>query len=76
MNLTVYFWTESQQASVVKVSDQVVTGIKLALDKAEIDMPFPHTVVLLEKQPDGPAVPSRPTPKGLQAPTGITGQVA
>jgi small conductance mechanosensitive channel len=60
VNLTVYFWTESQQASVLKVSDQVVTGIKLALDQANIDMPYPHTVVLLEKQPDGPSIMSRP----------------
>ncbi|QJW91532.1 mechanosensitive ion channel family protein [Spirosoma taeanense] len=60
VNLTVYFWTESHQANVLKVSDQVVTGVKLALDKAGIDMPYPHTVVLLEKQPDGPAILSRP----------------
>jgi hypothetical protein len=31
---------------VLKVSDRVATGIKLALDKAGIDMPYPHTVVL------------------------------
>ncbi|WP_338874674.1 mechanosensitive ion channel family protein [Spirosoma sp. SC4-14] len=48
VNLTVYFWTESHQANVLKVSDQVVTGIKLALDKANIDMPYPHTVVMMD----------------------------
>jgi hypothetical protein len=31
VNLTVYYWVESQQANVLKVSDQVVTGIKQAL---------------------------------------------
>lgn len=46
VNFTVFFWTESQQANVLRVSDRVATGIKLALDKAGIDMPFPHTVVL------------------------------
>jgi len=46
VNFTVYFWTNSQQANVLKVSDRVATGIKLALDAAQIDMPFPHTVVL------------------------------
>lgn len=46
VNFTVYFWTESQQANVLAVSDRVATGIKLALDAAQIDMPFPHTVVL------------------------------
>ncbi len=74
VNLTVFFWTESQQANVLKVSDQVVTGIKLALDEASIDMPFPHTVVLLEKQPDGPAVLSRPPVKKKQI-SGINGHI-
>ncbi len=63
VNLTVYFWTESHQANVLKISDQVITGVKVALDQAGIDMPFPHTVVLLENQPggpDGPSVTTRP----------------
>lgn len=60
VNLTVYFWVESQQANVLKVSDQVVTGIKLALDKASIDMPYPHTVVLLDNQPDGSVLSQSP----------------
>lgn len=68
VNLTVFYWTESTQANVLKISDQVVTGIKLALDRAGIDMPFPHTVVLLENQPEGPAILSRP-PARQAAPT-------
>jgi len=46
VNFTVYFWVESHQANVLAVSDRVATGIKLALDRAQIDMPYPHTVVL------------------------------
>ncbi|MCP9495373.1 MAG: mechanosensitive ion channel family protein [Pyrinomonadaceae bacterium MAG19_C2-C3] len=46
VNFTVYFWAGSQQANVLEVSDRVATGIKLELDRAGIDMPFPHTVVL------------------------------
>jgi small conductance mechanosensitive channel len=46
VNFNVYFWVEPQQAKVLKVSDKVATGIKLALDKAGIDIPYPHTVVL------------------------------
>jgi small conductance mechanosensitive channel len=46
VNFTVYFWAESEQANVLAVSDRVATGIKLALDRAGIDLPFPHTVVL------------------------------
>ena len=46
VNFTVYFWVESEQANVLRVSDAVATGIKYALDKAGIDMPYPHNVVL------------------------------
>jgi small-conductance mechanosensitive channel len=46
VNFIVYFWVQSEQARVLEVSDRVATGIKLALDDAKIDMPFPHTVVL------------------------------
>ncbi len=46
VNFTVYFWVDSQQANVLKVSDKVATRIKYALDEAEIDMPYPHSVVL------------------------------
>ena len=46
VNFNVYFWVESHQANVLEVSDRVATGIKLALDKAGIDMPYPHAVVL------------------------------
>ncbi|MEJ7608401.1 MAG: mechanosensitive ion channel family protein [Bryobacteraceae bacterium] len=50
VNFSVFFWTGSQQANVLAVSDRVATGIKLALDEAHIDMPFPHTVVLFHNQ--------------------------
>jgi len=46
VNFTVYFWVEAEQANVLAVSDRVATGIKLALDREGIDMPYPHTVVL------------------------------
>lgn len=49
VNFTVYFWVNSEQANVLKVSDKVVAGIKYALDKAGIDMPYPHSVVLLHE---------------------------
>ena len=46
VNFTVCFWTDATQANVLNVSDKVATGIKYALDKAGIDMPYPHQVVL------------------------------
>lgn len=47
VNFTVYLWTASQQAIVLKMADRVATGIKLALDRVGIDMPYPHNVVIL-----------------------------
>lgn len=46
VNFDVYFWIESQHTNVLKVKDGVITGVKLALDEAGIDMPYPHTVLL------------------------------
>jgi small conductance mechanosensitive channel len=46
VNFDVYFWIESRDTNVLKVKDAVATGIKLALDEAGIDMPYPHTVLL------------------------------
>lgn len=62
VNFTVFFWAESHQANVLLVSDRVATGIKLALDAAHIDMPFPHSVVLFHDQTgsrDGDARPGQ-----------------
>ena len=53
VNFTVYFWTDAEQANVLAVSDRVATGIKLALDGAGIDMPYPHTVVLFHDATGG-----------------------
>lgn len=46
VNFAVYFWAQAEQANVLRVSDRVATGIKLALDGVGIDMPYPHSVVL------------------------------
>lgn len=46
VNLKIYFWTGPEQANVLKVRHQVATSIKLALDKAGIDIPYPYQVVL------------------------------
>jgi small-conductance mechanosensitive channel len=71
VNFTVYFWVQSDQVKVLDVSDRVATGIKLALDSAGIDMPFPHRVVLFHNVTgtrDGdvvvPGYPSEIEPNG------------
>ena len=46
VNLNVFFWTDSHRTSGLQATDSAITGIKLALDEAGIDIPYPHTVVL------------------------------
>ena len=46
VNFNIFFWTNSRQTTVLRVIDSAMTGIKLALDEAGIDIPYPHTVVL------------------------------
>ena len=46
VNLNVFFWTNSRQANVLMLTDRVMSGIKLALDEAGIEIPYPHTVVM------------------------------
>ena len=45
VNFTVFIWAASR-ASTPRLNDQVATSIKYALDEANIDMPYPHSVVL------------------------------
>jgi small conductance mechanosensitive channel len=46
VNLNVFFWTNSRQSNVLMLTDEVISGVKSALDDAGIDIPYPHTVVL------------------------------
>jgi len=46
VNFDVFFWVESRDTQLLKVKDAVVTGIKLALDEAGIEIPYPHAVLL------------------------------
>lgn len=57
VNFEVLFWTGAEQANVIRARDRVASGIKLALDKAGIDIPYPHTVVIL---PEGSGPPAPP----------------
>ncbi len=45
VNLKMLYWTDSRQSSTRKTADRVVSGAKAALDKAEIEIPFPQRVV-------------------------------
>lgn len=53
VNFNVFFWTTSRQSNVLAVSDRAITGIKMALDEASIDIPYPHVVVLKEPGDNG-----------------------
>jgi small-conductance mechanosensitive channel len=52
VNFNVFFWTNAQQAKVLSTTDKVITGIKLSLDDAKIDIPYPHLVVHLDERSD------------------------
>jgi len=45
VNFNIYFWTASRQAKVLALIDDVTTAIKVALDQAHIDIPYPQIVV-------------------------------
>lgn len=49
VDLDAFYWTEPEQATVLRVSLDVAANIKMALDDAGIDMPYPHTVLHLAK---------------------------
>ncbi len=51
VNFDVYFWVRPRQVNVLRVIDSVISGIKLALQDAKIEIPYPHQVVLLRDSP-------------------------
>lgn len=59
VNFTVFFWTNSRQANVLMLTDRVISGIKLGLDEAGIDIPYPHSVILHEDRQNKPALEER-----------------
>ncbi len=50
VNIRTRWWTHSQRAEVIKLSARVIEAIKLALDEAGIDMPYPTRQVLFHDQ--------------------------
>lgn len=44
------WWSKAERAEVVHTGDEVIAGIKEALDRAGIDMPYPTQVTLLHDQ--------------------------
>jgi len=52
VNLRCRWWTAPDQASVMKVQHEVMAQIKIALDEAAIDMPYPTQVLLFHDQTD------------------------
>lgn len=47
VNMRLLYWTDPVQSSVRKTADRVVSGVKAALDKAGIEIPFPQRVITM-----------------------------
>ena len=47
VNMRLLYWTDSQQTSTRKTANRVVSGVKAALDKAGIEIPFPQRVITM-----------------------------
>lgn len=47
VNMRLLFWTDPVQSSVRKTADRVVSGVKAALDRAGIEIPFPQRVITM-----------------------------
>ncbi|MFN3323856.1 MAG: mechanosensitive ion channel family protein [Bryobacteraceae bacterium] len=54
VNFNVFFWARSDQTSVLRAIDQAGTEMKRALDAARIEIPYPHTVLLVQDQAPHP----------------------
>lgn len=50
VNVRARWWTKPDRATVVHVQHEVIAAVKVALDEAHIDMPFPTQVLLLHDQ--------------------------
>lgn len=79
VNLKVRWWSDSKRSDVVRARGDVITVLKAAMDKAQIDLPFPTQVVLFHdqteetdgvrgKQREGwPKGDNPPAPRGVAA---------
>ena len=72
INLAVRFWHAPDIASMWKVRSAVAVAAKQALDDADLDIPFPHRVILVPPNgngsaPDGQAEQERPAEQDRQA---------
>ena len=50
VNITARWWSKPQRGDVVKTRSRVIEAVKLALDEAGIDMPYPTQVLLFHNQ--------------------------
>lgn len=71
MEFQVRFWTTATNEDVRMGRDQVATAIKYALDRNNIDIPYPHQVVHLAG--DSPMAPRSAAPEEASAPSDLTG---
>lgn len=49
VDFEVFVWINQEESSLLKVKHEVIRAIKLALDEAEIDMPYAHHVLQFDR---------------------------
>ena len=49
INLSIYFWCETTVTSPLVAKDRTLKALKVAFERANIEIPFPVQKVLLEK---------------------------
>lgn len=67
VTLRVYYWTAPDQATVLRTRDRVAAAVKAGLDRAGIEIPYPHEVLVFPREvvsarraSPGAAPPDRP----------------
>jgi small conductance mechanosensitive channel len=48
VDLKIHFWTGSANLNVLHATDDALSAIKRALDKADIEIPYPHEVLIFD----------------------------
>ncbi|GLQ21160.1 mechanosensitive ion channel family protein [Algimonas porphyrae] len=69
VNILARWWTRAEKAEQVRIRGLAVRGVKIALDKAGIDIPFPHLVSVRPGGDETAQLDARDTADDVKSPT-------